>query len=96
MKRTAWGLVLAAVLSTEACDRDADTESNVRKALDEANMAAVQVDVDDDANVVHLQGTVGTLADRTRAEEIATAVVGTGGRVINEVTVDALSDPVER
>ena len=81
-------LLFAAAL---ACDRRPDTEDNVRKALEQANMQAVEVDVDEDANIVHLQGTVGSMADRTRANEIATAVVGTGGRVLNELTVAGLN-----
>ena len=85
---TSIAMVLAAAL---ACDRGADTEDNVRKALDQANIKAVEVDVDDEANIVHLQGTVGTMADRTRANEIATAVVGTSGRVLNELTVESLN-----
>lgn len=96
MRRTAWCFLVAAMLSAAACDRDPDTEGNVRKALEEANIDTVEVEVDDDANIVHLQGTVGTLADRTRAEEIATAVVGTSGRVINELTVEALNGHAER
>jgi osmotically-inducible protein OsmY len=84
-------LSTALVFAAVACDRRPDTEENVRKALDQANMAAVQVDVDDEARIVHLQGTVGTMADRTRANEIATAVVGTSGRVLNELTVEGLT-----
>ena len=81
-------LVFAAA---SACDRSPDTEENVRKALDQANIETVEVDVDHEANIVHLQGTVGTMADRTRANEIATAVVGTSGRVLNELTVESLN-----
>ena len=81
---------MALVVAAAACDRGPDTEENVRKALDQANMPAVQVDVDDEARIVHLQGTVDTMADRTRANEIATAVVGTSGRVLNELTVEGL------
>ena len=82
---------MALVLLAMACDRGPDTEDTVRKALDQANMNAVEVDVDREANIVHLQGTVGTMADRTRANEIATAVVGTSGRVLNELTVEGLT-----
>lgn len=81
-------LVLAAVA---ACDSGPDTEDSVRQALDHANMQAVQVEVDEEANIVHLQGTVDTIADRTRANEIATAVVGTSGRVLNDLTVEGLA-----
>jgi osmotically-inducible protein OsmY len=69
-----------------------DTEDNVRKALDQANLQKVVVDVDDRASIVHLKGSVGTTADRTRAEEVANAVVGTSGRVLNELTVVGLND----
>jgi len=82
---------MALVFVAIACDRGPDTENTVRKALDQANMNAVEVDVDREANIVHLQGTVGTMADRTRANEIATAVVGTSGRVLNELTVEGLT-----
>jgi hyperosmotically inducible protein len=75
-----------------ACNRGPDTEDNVRKALNQANIRTVEVDVDREANIVHLQGTVGTMADRTRANEIATAVVGTSGRVLNELTVEGLTN----
>jgi osmotically-inducible protein OsmY len=64
-------LVFAAAL---ACDRGPDTEDNVRKALDQANIQTVEVEVDDEASTVR-----------------ATAVVGTSGRVLNELTVEALN-----
>lgn len=84
--------MLATVL-LGACDRRPPTEENVRKALDEANIDSVEVHVDGDANIVHLTGTVDTLAERTRAEEIAAATVGTTGRVVNDLTVEALDEP---
>lgn len=80
------------LLMAVACERRPDTEENVRKALDEANISSVDVAVDEDENVVHLSGTVETLADRTRAHEIAAAAVGTTGRVVNEVTVEVLEE----
>jgi osmotically-inducible protein OsmY len=82
----------AAICVSSACHRGPDTKDNVRKALDQANMQQVAVKVDDDANIVHLQGTVASMADRTRAQEVADAVVGTTGRVLNEVTVKGLND----
>jgi osmotically-inducible protein OsmY len=85
--------VLVAVAAVGiGCGRAPDTEENVRKALDQANMQAVQVEVDDNANIVHLKGTVETIGDRTRAEEVASATVGTTGRVLNELTVKGLND----
>lgn len=80
------------MLATFACGRGPDTEENVRKALDQANISSVTVDVDEDAGVVHLSGTVDSMSDRTRAEEVAAAAVGTSGRVLNEVTVRGLND----
>jgi osmotically-inducible protein OsmY len=55
-------------------------------------MQIVRIEVDDDANIVHLQGTVDTMADRTRAQEVASAAVGTTGRVLNELTVKGLNE----
>jgi osmotically-inducible protein OsmY len=81
---------MAVMALMAGCGRT-DTESNVRKALDEANMESVEVYVNGE-DAVHLSGTVDTLADRTRAEEIAAAAVGTSGRVINELTVEALEE----
>jgi osmotically-inducible protein OsmY len=92
--RTWTRLLLAgcyAVLAAAACGRGVDTGENVERALEQANIANIDVDVDRDANIVHLRGTVGTMADRTRAEELANAAVGTGGRVLSEITVEGLS-----
>jgi osmotically-inducible protein OsmY len=86
-----WIYVLALV-TVVGCDRGPDTEENVRRALDQANMQVVQVQVDDNANIIHLKGTVDTMGDRTRAEEVASAAVGTTGRVLNELTVKGLND----
>ena len=75
-----------------ACGNRPDTKANVEKALDQANIDNIAVDVDDDAKIVHLKGSVSSMADRTRAEEIAVAAVGTSGRVLNELTVVGLND----
>ena len=75
-----------------ACHRAPDTEDSLRKALDQANMHQVEVKVDSDERIIHLKGTVGTMAERSRAEEVADAVVGTSGRVLNELTVKGLND----
>jgi osmotically-inducible protein OsmY len=87
-----WALVVVTAAIALACGRHPDTEGNVRKALDQANIQSVDVAVDDDANIVHLKGTVETMAERTRAEEIAGAAVGTTGRVLNELTVKSVND----
>ena len=75
-----------------ACHRGPDTEGTLRKALDQANMHQVEVKLDNDEHIVHLKGVVGSMAERSRAAEVADAVVGTSGRVLNEVTVKGLND----
>jgi osmotically-inducible protein OsmY len=84
--------VLAAVCLGVACHRAPDTEETLRKALEQANMHQVEVKVDNDEHIVHLKGVVGSMAERSRAEEVADAVVGTSGRVLNELTVKGLND----
>jgi osmotically-inducible protein OsmY len=91
MRPILWAYAIV-LMTAVACDRGPDTEENVRKALEQANIQTVEVDTDDETGIVHLQGTVGTLADRTRASEVATAVVGTSGRVLNELTVERLTE----
>jgi osmotically-inducible protein OsmY len=75
-----------------ACHRPPDTEDTLRKALDQANMHQVDVKVDREERIVHLKGTVGSMSERSRAEGVADAVVGTSGRVLNELTVKGLND----
>jgi osmotically-inducible protein OsmY len=92
MKRAAFTsavIVLCAVVAS--CGGRPNTKENVTKALEQANLPNVEVDVDDEANIVHLKGTVGSMSDRTRAEEVAGAAVGTTGRVLNELTVEGLN-----
>jgi osmotically-inducible protein OsmY len=91
MNRSLSVAALAGTLAI-ACQRGPDTEENVRKALDQANLHAVNIEVDAAANIVHLKGTVLSAGDRTRASEVAEAAVGTTGRVLNEVTVRGLND----
>jgi osmotically-inducible protein OsmY len=92
MKKMAfsWAVLLACAVST-GCGGQVDHKENVEQALTQANLENVAVDVDDDANIVHLKGTVGSMSDRTRAEEVASAAVGTSGRVLNELTVEGLN-----
>jgi osmotically-inducible protein OsmY len=92
MKANVCVAIAATVGLAAACQRGPDTEGNVRKALDQANMQQVQVKVDGDEHIVHLRGTVGSMADRSRAQEVADAVVGTSGRVLNELSVKGLND----
>jgi osmotically-inducible protein OsmY len=80
------GVALAAAMAIGCGGADA-TEDNVRLALEQANIEDVAVDVDDSGRVVRLTGTVGTMAERTRAEEVASAVVGTTGQVVTDLSV---------
>ncbi len=91
MRVSVWLMsAVVGVAIASGCHRRPVTEENVGKALDQANLH-VDVDVDDEANIVHLNGTVDTIADRTRAEEVARAAIGTsGGQVLNELTVTTL------
>jgi osmotically-inducible protein OsmY len=90
MKAISSAILLIAVLAA-ACGEKVDTRKNVSEALEEANLPHVAVDVDDESKIVHLKGTVGTMSEKTRAEEVAAAAVGTSGRVLNELTVEGLS-----
>jgi osmotically-inducible protein OsmY len=92
LKLGATSAVLFACVFVLACGGRVDHKENVEKALTQANLENVAVDVDDDANIVHLKGTVGSMSDRTRAEEVAAAAVGTSGRVLNELTVVGLNE----
>lgn len=81
------------VFGLAACAQNAnDTGERVDQALKQANVKNVNVDFDRDANVVHLKGSVGTPDERARAEQVATDVVGTSGKVLNELTVTGMDD----
>jgi osmotically-inducible protein OsmY len=71
---------------TLACGRGG-TEENLREALEQANIRDVAVAVDEHRHIVHLTGRVETLAERTRAEEVAAAAVGTTGQVVSDLSV---------
>ena len=91
MKAANTSAILVTCALALACGGREDTKENVAKALEQANLQNVAVDVDKESNIVHLKGTVGTMSDRTRAEEVASAAVGTSGRVLNELTVEGLN-----
>ena len=87
---TRYGSVVCLTLAlgaAGACAKGPNPEEKVSKALKDAKLEDVKVDWDKDAHVAHLKGTVDQPTDRQRAEELATAAVGTSGRVLNEVTV---------
>jgi osmotically-inducible protein OsmY len=88
-------LVFAIALSTAlaACaNQRPDPTEEAEQALDQANIAGVDVEWDEDARIAHLKGTVNSAGDRNRAEQIATEAVGTSGTVLNELTVEGLNN----
>jgi osmotically-inducible protein OsmY len=85
--------VLSAGLSVAAaCSNANSTGARVDKALKDANVKNVNVDYDKNANVIHLKGKVDTTYDKDRADQIATSVVGTSGKVLNELTVEGVDE----
>jgi osmotically-inducible protein OsmY len=92
MKAKQIGLVVALALAAFACNKGPDPSPFTEKALKEANLTAVTVKWDDDARIAHLRGTVDSVADRDKAEEVASAAVGTSGKVLNEVTIKNVND----
>jgi osmotically-inducible protein OsmY len=67
-----------------------DYESRVQDRLKDANIKDVNANWKKDENTLHLTGEVKAAADKARAEELATQVVGTSGRVVNEVKVEGV------
>jgi osmotically-inducible protein OsmY len=86
-------LAIAAALGVfPACSRRPDPTQSIDKALKNANLDRVSVDWDAGAGVAHLKGSVDRPSDRERAEDVASAAVGTTGKVINEVTIRGLNE----
>lgn len=85
-------VLLGALPLTLACDRQpdsADYEARVNEQLKTAKLEnKVDVDWKADEKTLHLSGEVENAADKARAEELAQQVVGTSGRVVNEVKIE--------
>ncbi len=82
-------LLTSASVVTACADRDrADYQARVNDNLKANKLADVRADWKADEKALHLKGEVERSADKARAEELAKQVVGTGGRVVNEVTVE--------
>jgi BON domain-containing protein len=85
---------------TTGCNRPANTpdyEARVKDNLKTANLDDVKADWKADEKALHLSGEVERAADKARAEELAQQVVGTSGRVVNEVKVaGSNSDDVDK
>ena len=83
--------MLAAGPMISACQNSAkspDYESRVQDQLKSAEIKDVSANWKKDENTLHLTGEVKTPAEKQRAEELANQVVGTSGRVVNEVKVE--------
>lgn len=94
MKRLFCAVPVAALLCSTpfltACDRNANTpnyESRVKDRLKDAKVKDVDANWNKDEKALHLTGKVDDAAEKQRAETIASQVVGTSGRVVNEVKV---------
>ena len=84
-------LLVGAPLSY-ACNRGPDVKEQVQHSLKQANIDDVNVDWDKKENIVHLKGSVDSAAERARAEQVASTAVGTSGKVLNELTVEGVTD----
>ena len=87
-----WGLsgvVIAVVALGAACNnnRAPDPKDRVADELKTEHINDVDLDYDRDARVLHLKGAVDSQTEKSRAEQIADRVVGTSGKVANELTV---------
>ena len=81
---------LAAAPMLSACNKPAnepDYQARVNDSLKDAQLKDVKADWKSDEKALHLSGDVEKAADKARAEELAQQVVGTSGRVVNEVKV---------
>jgi osmotically-inducible protein OsmY len=93
MRRFVTALTLiAGVAVAGACHTGPNPSTDVDKALKSANLNDVSVEWDSSARIAHLKGTVDRPTDRQRANDIATATVGTTGTVLNEVTIKGLNE----
>lgn len=93
LARLASVAILSAGLSfAGACSNGNTAGDRVDKALKDANVKNVNVDYDKNAQVVHLKGKVDTTYDKERADQIANSVVGTSGKVVNELSVEGVDD----
>jgi hyperosmotically inducible periplasmic protein len=89
---SSWAMVaLFAAGLTIGCGDRADQPnyaSQVNDNLRSANIDDVRANWEDDQRMLTLTGEVESEADKRRAEELAQQVVGTAGRVVNEVKVE--------
>jgi osmotically-inducible protein OsmY len=67
-----------------------NVENHVSHALEKAELHTVEVEWNEQAKVAHLTGTVEDPADKLRAENVAAAIVGTSGAVVNELAIEGM------
>jgi osmotically-inducible protein OsmY len=73
------------------CEQKANTpnyEARVQDKLKDAKLDDVNANWKNDEKALHLSGKVKAEAEKQRAEVLASEVVGTSGRVVNEVKVE--------
>lgn len=80
-------LLASAPLMTACAERGTDYQGRVNESLKTAELDEVKADWKADEKQLVLSGEVERAADKARAEELAKQVVGTSGRVVNEVKV---------
>ena len=97
MKRLFCALPVAALIFSAplitACAKNDNTpnyESRVKDRLKDANIKDVDANWNKDEHALHLSGKVQAEAEKQRAEVVANEVVGTSGRVVNEVKVEGV------
>jgi osmotically-inducible protein OsmY len=85
-------LVVIGGLAAGCSNSGPNPSEQVLTGLKNANLNDVAVEWDSSARIAHLKGTVDRPTDRQRAQDIATATVGTTGTVLNEVTIKGLNE----
>lgn len=95
MKALLRSLPLVALVATApvftGCEQKANTpnyEARVQDKLKDAKLDDVNANWKNDEKALHLSGKVKAEAEKQRAEVLASEVVGTSGRVVNEVKVE--------
>ena len=86
-----WGVIvlLGMLPLVGACAAESpDFAAQANDNLQTANLGDVSADWREDEQILVLSGEVEQQADRQRAEEVAQQVVGTTGRVVNEVQIE--------
>ena len=84
--------VVLSIALAACASKTPNPTAGMEQALKEAKLESVKVEWDNDAHIAHLRGTVDSPGDRARAEDIASSVVGTSGKILNELTVKGMNE----